>query len=168
MLGYYGVTGISYFKQVFMGTLQTASVLVGFSGVFKPVTVNWFSSVYTTQDSWSVSSCMRICWIDFRRVWFSKVTCAASDARDYWLGTWILFLSTFIALLLEGDYTNEDAYHSKFMAMLLVAFDTMLILSTVIEGMLGVAGNAAAAWMAKQQQQHEQQQQQQQPAGVVI
>jgi hypothetical protein len=30
-----------------------------------------------------------------------------SDSNDYWCGTWILFLSTFIALILKGDNTSE-------------------------------------------------------------
>jgi hypothetical protein len=68
-----------------------------------------------------------------------------ADSNDYWLGTWILFLSTFIALLLKGDYTHEDAYFSKFMAVVLVVFNIILILSAAIQSILIGTATVVAA-----------------------
>jgi hypothetical protein len=59
----------------------------------------------------------------------------SSDSNDYWLGTWILFLSTFIALVLKGDYSsNESAHYHKFMGVVLVVFNVMLLSSAAVQG----------------------------------
>jgi hypothetical protein len=71
-----------------------------------------------------------------------------SDSNDYWFGTWILFLSTFIALVLKGDNSSESAYYNKFMAIILVVFNVLLISSAAIQGMYTALVTARAAWRA--------------------
>jgi hypothetical protein len=72
-----------------------------------------------------------------------------SDSNDYWFGTWILFLSTFIALVLKGDNSSESAYYNKFMAVVLVVFNVLLLSSAAIQGMISVVSTVRAAWKAK-------------------
>jgi hypothetical protein len=70
----------------------------------------------------------------------------SSDSNDYWLGTWILFLSTFIALVLKGDYSsNESAHYHKFMAVVLVVFNVMLLSSAAVQGITSAALAVRAA-----------------------
>jgi hypothetical protein len=72
-----------------------------------------------------------------------------SDSNDYWFGTWILFLSTFIALVLKGDTSSESAYYNKFMAVILVVFNVLLLCSAAIQGVYNALVTARAAWRAQ-------------------
>eukprot|EP00953_Heterococcus_sp_UTEX-ZZ885_P004359 2861-Heterococcus_DN1.PRE.2 len=73
----------------------------------------------------------------------------SSDSNDYWFGTWILFLSTFIALVLKGDNSSESAHYNKFMAVVLVVFNVLLLSSAAIQGLISAVSTVRAAWKAK-------------------
>jgi hypothetical protein len=73
----------------------------------------------------------------------------SSDSTDYWFGTWILFLSTFIALVLKGDNSKESASYNNFMAVVLVVFGGLLVCSAAIQGMISAVSNVRAGWKAR-------------------
>jgi hypothetical protein len=56
------------------------------------------------------------------------------DAKNYWLGCVILFLSMFVALLLVVDYTDADSHSSKqAMSAVLILLNLWLFISAMIQ-----------------------------------